>query len=273
MATDSERELNVDAVGKPEMPALQQLPKAEEAADKPLHALLSNAIVTVYVGSEGVSYPLHEKLLCYHSPVLRRHFYAKHTRNTSYGLEDEEPETFDLLLGFLYGGRLPEPHQEADVGPLLDLYLLAERLGMQRPGAACVEAVRTFYQGAAKYPSLRRVQYIYDRMGAEDPMREMLVGSVARDLALGDGIPSHWAKALGRNGPMAVDIIRAIQDWHLESRSVPDVREALNRGNHNHTSASYSKVGGGSDGGVGSLDDLNGEADSSKLSSPEVLSS
>ena len=57
-------------------------------------------------------------------------------------------------------------------------------------------------------------------------MREMMVGSVARYLTLADKIPSHWEKALRRNGQLAVDIIRSIQEWHLESRSVPDARDA-----------------------------------------------
>ena len=98
---------------------------------------------------------------------------------------------------------------------------------MARLGDACVDAVREFYHGAASYPSLRRVQYVYENTEQDNPMREMLVGSVARFLTLGDSIPKHWAAALSRNGPLAVDIIRAIQEWNLEGRSVPDVREKV----------------------------------------------
>lgn len=56
-------------------------------------------------------------------------------------------------------------------------------------------------------------------------MREMMVGAVARQLTLADKIPVHWDKALRKNGQLAVDIIRSIQEWHLESRSVPDPRD------------------------------------------------
>ena len=56
-------------------------------------------------------------------------------------------------------------------------------------------------------------------------MREMMVSAVARFLTLSEGIPAHWDRALRKNGQLAVDIIRAIQEWHLESRSVPDARE------------------------------------------------
>ena len=57
-------------------------------------------------------------------------------------------------------------------------------------------------------------------------MREMMVGSIARYLTLSDSIPEHWAKALKKNGQLSVDIIRSIQEWHLEERAVPDARDA-----------------------------------------------
>ena len=62
-------------------------------------------------------------------------------------------------------------------------------------------------------------------------MREMMVASVARYLTLSESIPPHWDRALRKNGQLAVDIIRAIQEWHLEGRSVPDARDAsMDRG-------------------------------------------
>ena len=117
------------------------------------------------------------------------------------------------------------PGDEDGVGPLLDLYLLSERLQMVALSTDIVDTVRNFYHATGAYPSLRRVQYIYDNTDTDSPMREMMVGAVARFLALGEQIPKHWNNALRRNGELAVDIIRAIQEWHLEGRSVPDVRD------------------------------------------------
>ena len=194
--------------------------------------LLTHSLVDIYVGPDGVSFPVHEKLLSYHSPILRRHFYGKGSNgnNDSYGLPDDYVETFSQLLGWLYARTLTFPMQESDIGPLLELYLLAERLGMARLGADCVDTVREYYHAHAEYPSLRRVQYVYDQTGEDNAMREMMVGAVARFLTLGDRIPKHWDGALKRNGQLAVDIIRAIQEWHLESGSLPDVRVGSIRG-------------------------------------------
>lgn len=200
------------------------------SANLPTPRLLSHSIVDIYVGPNGISFPVHEKLLCYHSPLLRSHFYAKNTSNTSYGLPDDTPESFSLLLGWLYSRTLTFPVEESDIGPLLELYLLADKLQMNRLCTDAVDTVRAYYHSNSEYPSLRRVQFVYDETSEDNPMREMMVGSIARFLTLGEKIPKHWDNALRKNGQLAVDIIRAIQEWHLEGRSVPDPREGSIKG-------------------------------------------
>lgn len=93
-------------------------------------------------------------------------------------------------------------------------------------GHDVVEAVRNYYYNEETYPSLRRVQYVYANTGADNEMREMMVGSVARLLTLSNKIPTYWENALKNNGQLSVDIIRSIQHWHLEGRTVPDVRDS-----------------------------------------------
>jgi hypothetical protein len=107
----------------------------------------------------------------------------------------------------------------------LDLYLLADKFQIEKLGEDVVETVRAWYHNNETYPGLRRVQYIYANTSEDNPMREMMVGAVARYLTLSEKIPSHWEKALRKNGQLAVDIIRSIQEWHLEGRSVPDARD------------------------------------------------
>ena len=215
-------------------------------ADALISRLLTHSIVDVYVGPEGTVYSLHEKLLCHHSPVLRNHFYKSSTNNSSYGLPDDDPVHFSLLVGWLYSRTLSFPVSEADTGPLLDLYLLAEKLQMSALERDCVDTVRAYYHANETYPELRRVQYIYENTDEDNPLREMMVGSVARFLTLGERIPKHWDGALRNNGQLAVDIIRAIQQWHLEGRSVPDAREGSVRG--------FSRVEGASEVGRSEMD-------------------
>ncbi|KAG8526212.1 uncharacterized protein KY384_000205 [Bacidia gigantensis] len=190
--------------------------------------LLTNALVNIYVGEENTHWILHERLLCYHSPFFRRLFYSpdfEASKTKVYGLPDIDDKPFELFVGWLYSKAIKAPAAEKDVGPLLDLYLLGNKLEIEALGHEVVDLIRNFFHNEDTFPGLRRVQYIYANTDEDNEMREMMVGSVARYLTLGDAIPKHWENALKNNGQLSVDIIRTIQQWHLEGRSVPDVRD------------------------------------------------
>lgn len=209
-----------------------------EVQDKPLHELLSRSMVDIYVGPNNTHWVLHEKLLCHHSPFFRRIFYSKSNNanaSKTYGLPDEEDATFKTFVGWLYSNSLPVPREEADLTVAYDLYLLSEKLEIPRLSQDVLQVVREWYKFSDTYPGLRRVQYIYANTEEGSPMRVMLVHAVARMLVLGDsgkgdgvrlgGIPKHWDKALRKNGQLAVDIIRAVQEWGIEEERIPDARE------------------------------------------------
>ncbi|KAL9637466.1 MAG: hypothetical protein Q9164_002165 [Protoblastenia rupestris] len=200
-----------------------------EKPDKPLNELLTNALVNIYVGPENTHWILHERLLCYHSPFFRRIFYSKESESShskNYGFPDSDDLPFELFVGWLYSKAIKTPAAEKDIGPLLDLYFLSQTLEMDKLGSEVVDTVRNYYHNEETYPGLRRVQYVYANTEEDNEMREMMVGSVARYLTLSDTIPAHWENALKKNGQLSVDIIRSIQQWHLEGRAVPDVRDA-----------------------------------------------
>lgn len=195
------------------------------AQEKPLHELLSRSMVDLYVGPENTHWILHEKLLCHHSPFFRKIFYSKKSRPTSYKLPDDEDAPFKTFVGWLYSSSLPVPREEADLGLQYDLYLMAEKFQISNLIADVLQIVREWYKFSDTYPSLRRIQYVYANTEEGSPMRHMLVHSVARMVVLEKGIPAHWDKALRKNGQLAVDILKAIQDWRLDEDIVPDARD------------------------------------------------
>lgn len=231
--------------------------------------LLTHAMVDVYVGPENTHWYLHERLLTYYSPFFADVFYAKDNsdesrkaqQNKAYGLPDEDDLAFEMLVGWLYSRDIKVPREEKDLSPLLDLYLLADKLRMERLGQELVEAVSHYYFQSQSYPSLRRVQYVYSNTDDDNEMREMMVGAVAKQLTTSDKVPAHWASALQRNGELAVDIIRSIQQWRLEEKSIPDARDrSQSRGRHfskvereGSDSEETEKTGGNSNMGVESL--------------------
>lgn len=193
--------------------------------EKPLNELLSRSMVDIYVGTENTHWILHEKLLCYHSPFFRNIFLKKGSTTKTYGLPDEEDAPFKTFVGWLYSSSLPVPREESDLGNLFDVYLMSEKFGINTLIQDILQVVREWYKYSDSYPGLRRVQYIYANTEADSPMRHMLVHSVARLMVLENSIPQHWDKALRKNGQLAVDIIKAIQDWRLGDDVVPDARD------------------------------------------------
>jgi hypothetical protein len=194
--------------------------------------LLSSDLVDIYVGPQSTKWSLHEDLLTYHSPFFSSALQEddkkdeqKSRGHKSYKLTDEDDSPFELLVGWLYSKSVRSVKAEKDIGPLLELYLLSERLQIKKLSSEIVDEVREFYHASSTYPGLRRVQYIYSETDDDNEMREMMVSSIARQLTTGDKIPAHWASALKRNGQLAVDIIRAIQQWNIEEQSIPDIRD------------------------------------------------
>ncbi|KAF2156165.1 hypothetical protein K461DRAFT_291111 [Myriangium duriaei CBS 260.36] len=212
----------------------------EDQKERPLHELLSRDMVDIYVGPENTHWILHEKLLCYRSKFFRDIFYTRSQhRNNAFGLPDEDDEPFKLFVGWLYSASLPPAKEEKDLGNLFELYLMGEKWAIKSLMVSVLETVRRFYNDNQTYPGLRRVQYVYANTPLDSPMRQLLVGSVARFLVLGEGMPQHWDKALRKNGQLAVDIILAVQKWKIEEDKVPDpradsvepsVNEALEKG-------------------------------------------
>jgi len=196
---------------------------------KELHELLSENQVHIYVGQENTHWVLHEKLLCAKSKFFNKIFYTKFkgsvTGNKNFGLPDEEDAPFRLFVGWLYSGRVPAPAEEKDLGDLFDVYLMGEKWQIAELVKAAIDTVRTWYRTTDTFPGLRRVQYIYANTDDDSPMRQLLVGSVARMLAIDENMPGHWERALKKNGQLAVDLIRAIQMWKLDPHMVPDARE------------------------------------------------
>jgi hypothetical protein len=188
-------------------------------------------MVDIYVGPENTHWILHEKLLCTKSQFFNKIFYrgkkpSGHiTANKTFGLPDEEDEPFRLFVGWLYSGRVAPPEQESDLGDLFDLYLMGEKWQIAGLIRDVLDAVRRFYLATDTFPGLRRVQYMYANTDEDSPMRQLLISSVARMLVLDVTIPAHWERALKKNGVLAVDLIRAVQQWRLDPRSIPDARE------------------------------------------------
>ncbi|KAL9085515.1 MAG: hypothetical protein Q9165_007560 [Trypethelium subeluteriae] len=214
-----------------------------DSQERSLHELLSHSLVDIYVGASSIRFPLHEKLLCARSPFFQKIFHSSSSpfstprptskspsKSKSFALPEDDTDAFTTFVGWLYGGSVSTPRSEADLGGLFELYLMGEKWAVKALCGETLEHVRDWYRESDTYPGLRRVQYIYANTSPESPMRRMLVSATARMLVTKDPdaeqpIPMHWDKALRKNGQLAVDLIRMVQEWRIEESKVPDARK------------------------------------------------
>ena len=232
--------------------------------------LLTSELVDIYIGPDSVHYPLHERLLTHHSALLARELSSASSPPSSshprkfYTLPDEDDQRpFTQLVGWLYSSHLPPPPaHESDLGPLLDLYLLAQKLEIEPLAAAAVDTLSSWYAARpTTCPGLRRVQYVYANTAESDAMRVMLVGCVARWLAQSDGVPAHWAGALKRDAGLALDVIRAIQrQGRISDEAAAAAGIADGKGGSGSGRSSMNRGRGGS--GVGVVGDEMGRGES-----------
>lgn len=212
--------------------------------------LLSHDMVDIYVSPESTHWILHSKLLCHRSPFFRRIFNPSKAdmkalaaenpnyqqpsaapKNSRFGLPDTPDEPFKLFVGWLYSDSLPAIADENELSDLLELYMLAEKWEVGKLIRDILDSVRRWYRETGSWPSLRRVQFVYENTSRDSPMRFLMVGCIARMLTVegkGEGvggIPKHWEAALRRNGELAVDLILTVRSWALPADAVPDARE------------------------------------------------
>jgi BTB/POZ domain len=75
-------------------------------------------------------YSLHRDLLCKRCPYFKRCFDGrfKEAKDKKTALKDESPDAFDEVLRWIYSGMVPKPKDDKDFMPLINAYILADRL-------------------------------------------------------------------------------------------------------------------------------------------------
>ena len=139
-------------------------------------------VITVLVGPGEESYEVHKDLICASS----RFFKAACNRKSVEGMEDvvhlpnDDPETFELLLQWLYMERVAEPGKAALVGwhETASLYTLAVKLQILELQDAVVDLWIHKATDAIEIP-IEEVPYVYRTTLEHAPLRQLLVEMVA----------------------------------------------------------------------------------------------
>ncbi|KAK7539456.1 uncharacterized protein J3D65DRAFT_618694 [Phyllosticta citribraziliensis] len=188
--------------------------------------LLSGPLIDVYVGTgeEKRHWALHRNVLCYHSEYLASELQTNEsTKNkTSNKLElvEDDPKGFELLVKWLYQGKLEDVSSISDAGKKFEyavachkLYLLCERFDMPELKNMAIDQYRKGLNQARLVPDADEINEIYRESPEGSPFRTLVTRIAARQLMDPDNDKDaeDYRACFDSNPDFAVDLVNAIK--------------------------------------------------------------
>lgn len=185
--------------------------------------LLSGPMIDVYVGEAKRHWALHRNLLCHHSELLENELEGDGkatTRKETLELPDHDPAGFELLVKWLYQGKLDDVSDMADASQKYEyavschkLYLLCGRLDMPQLKNVAMDQYRKGLNEAELVPDADEIDDIYRSSPAGSPFRKLMTRVAARQI-MDPGSERDvetYRQCFDNNPDFAVDLVNAIR--------------------------------------------------------------
>ncbi|KAJ4378442.1 hypothetical protein N0V86_006145 [Didymella sp. IMI 355093] len=149
-------------------------------------------LATVIVGSDEVSFTVHEQLLTFYSPFFRAALkggFAEATRG-EVRLKDVNEETFELFVHWLYHQRFPNKTDDpeflklwyhldsttVDAGALVDLHVFAEEYDVPNLKRQSIDSLfEQLNDEDQGLPSTKAIRYAFDSLDHDSSLCRLLV--------------------------------------------------------------------------------------------------
>ncbi|KAF2427234.1 hypothetical protein EJ08DRAFT_359382 [Tothia fuscella] len=204
-----------------------------EAPAKTFAELLSGPLVDITVG-EGANqrqWSLHRNLLCYHSEYLKAEL--QHSANTTpksktkgasenlrLDLEKDDPAGFELLVKWLYQGKLDDVSSITDDQEKYNyavacqkLHNLCDRFEMPKLKNFAIDQYRKGLSEAGLVPDAEELNTIYRQSAKASPFRNLMVKIAARQIMDPDSDKNaeSYRQCFENNSEFAIDLVNAIK--------------------------------------------------------------
>ncbi|KAF1936725.1 hypothetical protein EJ02DRAFT_358485 [Clathrospora elynae] len=185
--------------------------------------LLSGPMIDVYVGAAKRRWSLHRNLLCHHSEALENELLGDdsgHTRKDRLDLPDHDPAGFELLVQWLYQGRLDDVADLPDASQQYDyavrchaLYLLCARFDMAQLKNVAMDQYRRGLHQAELVPDADEIDAIYRNSPPGSPFRQLMTRIAARQIMdpASERDVETYRECFEHNADFAIDLVKAIR--------------------------------------------------------------
>jgi hypothetical protein len=197
--------------------------------------LLSGPTIDIYVGEEKRHWSLHRNLLCYHSEYLKAELQASpeaapksKTKGSSDGasnlrldLQDDDPSGFELLVKWLYQGKLDDVSSIDDDQEKYNyavacqkLHNLCDRFEMPKLKNIAIDQYRKGLSEAGLVPDADELNIIYRQSPRGSPFRKLMVSIAARQLMDPDNDEKDaesYRQCFEDDASFAIDLLNAVK--------------------------------------------------------------
>lgn len=188
--------------------------------------LLSGPLVDIYVGKAKRHWVLHRNLLCHHSEQLETELETapegrkKSSETSKLELMDQDPAGFELLVKWMYQGRLDDVGDIADPTAKYEyavschkLYLLCDRFDMPQLKNVAMDQYRKGLNQAQLVPDAEEINDIYRQSPPGSPFRHLMTKIAARQIMDPDSDRNveTYRDCFSDNPDFAVDLVNAIK--------------------------------------------------------------
>ena len=193
--------------------------------------LLSGPLVDIYVGKERKHWALHRNLLSYHSDAIEAELSILPMGNSKskgrllqdearLDLPDIDPSGFELLLKWLYQGKLDDVSEITDPQEkyayaiaCFNLHKLCTHLDMITPMNNAMDQYRKGLHQAELVPDAEEINELYQGTPAGSPFRKLLTRIAARQIMDPDSDKDagSYRKCFERSPDFAIDLINTLK--------------------------------------------------------------
>jgi hypothetical protein len=193
-------------------------------------------MLDVYVGASRRHWALHRNLLCHHSEQLEAELHGgggeaknknkkqqqqqQQQQQDRLELPDHDPAGFELLVKWLYQGRLDDVSDMADANQKYDyavschkLYLLCDRFDMPQLKNVAMDQYRRGLNQAELVPDADEIDAIYRQSPVGSPFRRLMTRIAARQIMdpASERDVETYRECFEGNPDFAIDMVKAIR--------------------------------------------------------------
>ncbi|KAL8866307.1 MAG: hypothetical protein Q9174_006381 [Haloplaca sp. 1 TL-2023] len=222
-----------------------------DTSAKTFAELMSGPIMDVYVGQNRRHWCLHRDLLCYHSPFFHKKCPGKDKHyDDSVELLDEDPKAFELLVKWLYQGKI-EDVSDMPIDKKWDyadacqkLYIMCGKINMPQLKNLAIDQFRKGCYEAGLVPGPEEIKPIYDTTPQRSPIRKLISQIAARQIMdpESQSDAGTYRMCFESSADFAIDVVNAIRQG-TGTKLFHDPTEEVGCFYHEHGTGQMCKVG------------------------------